>query len=134
MTTTTLPQLDVAASIFPTAGKSVWHPAIQEWVLTDSDGIEYFGSTPGEYCRQFAEALHIIAQHVRRSLYGVEDLLDYRPEPASEVPARSSLSPLGGTRERQSFGWQPSANHVPRPWRRQHSSRYMGCRLRGRPL
>ena len=85
MTTTTLPQLEVVVSIFPTPGEPVWDSACQEWVLTDSDGIEYFGATPGECCRQFAEALHSMAQHARRSLYGVEDLLDYRTQQAGDL-------------------------------------------------
>jgi hypothetical protein len=80
MTTTTLPQLELAVSIFPTPGEPVWHPVVQEWVLTDSDGIECFGATPGECCRQFVEALHTMAQHARRSVYGAEDLLDFRTE------------------------------------------------------
>jgi hypothetical protein len=47
MTTTALPQLEVVVSIFPTPGEPVWDSTSQEWVLTDSDGIEYFGATPG---------------------------------------------------------------------------------------
>jgi hypothetical protein len=91
MTATTLPQLEVVVSIYPSPGKPVWHPTIQEWVLTDSDGIEYFGATLGECYSQFAEALHTMAQHVRRSLYGIEDLLDYRTERAN---GSADLSPL----------------------------------------
>jgi len=85
MTTTTVPQLEVVVNIYPTPGEPIWHPTIQEWCLTDSDGISYFGSTPGECYSQFAEARHSMAQHVRRSLYGVEDLLDYRTQQAGDL-------------------------------------------------
>jgi hypothetical protein len=66
MTTRTLAQLEVVVNIFPTPGEPVWHPSCQEWCLTDSDGISYFGSTPGECYSQFAEAMHTMVQHFRR--------------------------------------------------------------------
>jgi hypothetical protein len=47
-------------------------------VRTDSDGIEYFAATPGECCRQFAEALHTMAQHVRRRTHLLRRLLAAR--------------------------------------------------------
>jgi hypothetical protein len=78
MTTTTLAQLEVVVNIFPTPGEPVWHPSCQEWCLTHSDDISYFGSTPGECYSQFVEALHTMAQHVRRSFYRLHRLLAAR--------------------------------------------------------
>ena len=80
MAIATTVQLQVAVSPFPTANEPAWDPALGEWVLTDSDGIEYFGNSPGECCRQFVAALHAMSQHARRSPYGAEDLLAYRAE------------------------------------------------------
>ena len=51
----------------PIAAEPVWDPACQEWVLTDSDGIAYCGGTPSECYRQFIEALHYLAEHLRKT-------------------------------------------------------------------
>jgi hypothetical protein len=85
MQTNLYPQVTFVVYLFPTAGQPVWDPICQEWCLTDSDGISYLGSTPGECCRQFVEALHYLAEHARRSLYGVEDLLNYRTQQADDL-------------------------------------------------
>ena len=91
MQTSLYPQVTLVVDLFPTAGEPVWDPICQEWRLIDSDGISYLGNTPGECYRQFVETLHAMAQHVRRSLYGVEDVVDYRTERASEF---ANLLPL----------------------------------------
>jgi hypothetical protein len=86
MTVTTLPHITFVVSPLPIAGEPIWDAQCQEWCLTDSDGIAYFGATPGACYRQFAEALHTIAQHVRRSLCGSDDLIDYRTNQATRGP------------------------------------------------
>ena len=80
MTVTTVPHITFVVSPLPLAGEPVWDAECQEWVLTDSDGISYCGGTPGACYRQFAAALHTMAQYVRRSLCGVDDLLAYRTD------------------------------------------------------
>ncbi len=52
---------------FPSAGDAEWDAVYQEWVLTDSDGISYFGDTPGQCYTRFHEALHLLAAHMRKS-------------------------------------------------------------------
>jgi hypothetical protein len=93
MHTVTQPQVTFVVDLFPTGSEPVWDPSSQEWMLTDSDGIRYFGATPGECCRQFVETLHTIAQHARRSLYGAEDVLDYRTERRAGQLPLDHLSP-----------------------------------------
>jgi hypothetical protein len=85
--TATVPRhLDGVTGPFPAASAPTWDRSVQEWVLTDSDGVQYFGATPSQCCAQFLEALHTMAQHVRRSPYGAEDLLDYRTQQSNLLP------------------------------------------------
>jgi hypothetical protein len=88
MQTALQPKVTFLVDLFPTAGQPVWDPACQEYCLTDSDGISYLGSTPGECRKQFLEALQSLAQHLRRSSSGLEDLLAYRTQ-----------QPVGGRHE-----------------------------------
>jgi len=94
MQTSLFPQVTFVVDLFPTAGKPVWDPICQEWRLIDSDGISYLGNTPGGCYRQFVETLHSMAQHLRRSSYGVEDVLDYQAERRSASAAQLPLDHL----------------------------------------
>lgn len=81
-------------SPLPVAGEPLWDAACQEWVLTDSDGISYCGSTPGACYCQFVEALHSMAQHLQRSLYGdAEYLFNNR---GCNAVTRAGLAVLAG--------------------------------------
>lgn len=41
-----------------------WDEDMQEWQARDSDGIAYYGDTPGSVYQQFHAALHEIAAHL----------------------------------------------------------------------
>ena len=80
MTTATMPQIELAISPFPTAGEPRWDGTCLEWVLTDEDGINYYGNTPDECYRQFSEALHYLARAARSTGFTVAELREFRAQ------------------------------------------------------
>ena len=80
VTATTVPQGQPAVNLFPTANEPVWDDIACEWVLTDSDGIRYWGNTPGECYRQFHEALHYLAVNAQRGGFSVVELREFRAQ------------------------------------------------------
>jgi hypothetical protein len=67
MTVATLAPIQFIVNPCPIAGAPAWDAACEEWVLVDTDGIRYCGSTPGDCYRQYGEALHYLAAHARKS-------------------------------------------------------------------
>jgi hypothetical protein len=67
-----------APNPFPVVGEPTWDAICMEWVMTDSDGIRYYGSTPNECHRQFCEALHYLAKNAHMSGFTVTELREFR--------------------------------------------------------
>ena len=79
MTVATVAPIQFSVNPFPIAGAPVWDAECEEWVLVDSDGISYSGSSPGECYRQYGEALHYLAAHAPKSrAYSLEELCAQR--------------------------------------------------------
>ena len=66
MSTITYLEPAIVVSLLPEAGDPVWDAVAEEWTLTDTDGISYFGDTPSQCIVQFHRALHTIADHYRK--------------------------------------------------------------------
>jgi hypothetical protein len=65
MTVATVAPIQFSVNPFPIAAPPVWHAECDEWVLVDTDGISYSGSSPGECYRQYGEALHYLAEQTQ---------------------------------------------------------------------
>ena len=61
MPVATVAPIQFVVDPYPIVGTPVWDAACKEWVLLDTDGISYSGSTPSECYRQYGAVLHCTA-------------------------------------------------------------------------
>ena len=80
MQTTTLPELTFVVSPFPTAAEPIWDDICLEWVLTDADGLHYWGDTPNACYASFQEALHYLAVAAHKSGFSIDELRAFRAQ------------------------------------------------------
>ncbi len=66
--------IPVNAVPLPEASEPVWDNECQEWLLTDSEGCHFCGTSPSECTRQFDEARRVRAEHASKDRITVAEL------------------------------------------------------------